>query len=88
MIPHLAALHQILNAGIQAPSAENKHYFWLQVGSESVTLHATDSASWSAHPDRKMLALMSYGAVVENITLRARAMGFATHAVWWPQQAV
>lgn len=82
MIPHTAALHQILTAGIQAPSAENKHYFWLEVGAEAVTLHATDRASWSAQPDRKMLALMSYGAVVENVTLRARAMGFLTHAKW------
>lgn len=82
MIPHTAALHQILTAGIQAPSAENKHYFWLEVGTDAVTLHATDIASWAAHPDRKMLALMSYGAVVENITVRARAMGFLTHALW------
>ncbi len=88
MIPHTAALHQILTAGIQAPSAENKHYFWLEVGADSVTLHATDSASWSAHPDRKMLALMSYGAVVENISLRARAMGFLTHAKWQPDLGI
>ena len=84
MIPHTVALHQILTAGIQAPSAENKHYFWLEVGTQSVTLHATDSASWAAHPDRKMLALMSFGAVMENIKLRAAAMGFETHAQWWP----
>jgi hypothetical protein len=82
MIPHTAALHQILTAGIQAPSAENKHYFWLEVGTDVVTLHATDSASWAAQPDRKMLALMSFGAVIENITLRARAMGYLTHASW------
>ena len=82
MIPHTAALHQILSAGIQAPSAENKHYFWLEVGREVVTLHATDSGSWAAQPDRKMLAQMSFGAVVENITLRAQAMGFSTHANW------
>ncbi len=87
MIPHITALHQILTAGIQAPSAENKHYFWLEVGVDTVTLHATDSASWTAQPDRKMLALMSFGAVVENITLRAAAMGLATHARWWPAQA-
>jgi hypothetical protein len=82
MIPHTAALHHILTAGIQAPSAENKHYFWLDVGSEVVTLHATASALWAAQPDQKMLALMSFGAVVENITLRARAMGFLTTAHW------
>jgi hypothetical protein len=82
VIPHSAALHQILTAGIQAPSAENKHYFWLEVGPDAVTLHATDSASWTAQPDQKMLALMSFGAVVENITLRAKAMGFLTQVRW------
>ncbi len=82
MIPHADALHQILTAGVQAPSAENKHYFWLEVGSQAVTLHATDCASWPMRPDRKMLALLSFGAVVENITLRAQALGFTTHASW------
>ncbi len=82
MIPHADALHQILSAGVQAPSAENKHYFWLEVGAQAVTLHATDYDSWPRRPDRKMLTLMSFGAVVENITLRAQAMGFTTHASW------
>jgi hypothetical protein len=82
MIPHADALHQILSAGVQAPSAENIHYFWLEVGAKEVTLHATDSASWKKRPDRKMLALLSFGAVVENITLRAQAMGFVTYVNW------
>lgn len=82
MIPHADALHQILSAGVQAPSAENQHDFWLEVGSQSVTLHATDYASWPMRPDRKMLALLSFGAVLENITLRAQAMGFSTQASW------
>lgn len=29
-----------------------------------------------------MLALMSFGAIVENVTLRALALGFITHASW------
>jgi nitroreductase len=82
VIPHADALHQILSAGVQAPSAENIHYFWLEVGPQTVILHATDYASWSLRPDKKMLALMSFGAVVENITLRAQALGFMTHASW------
>ena len=82
MIPDAEALRQILTAGIQAPSAENKHYFCLEVGAQAVTLHATDCASWPMHPERKMLALMSFGAVVENITLRAQALGFMTQASW------
>ncbi len=82
MIPPEDLLYQILNAGIQAPSAENIHYFWLEVGEQTVTLHATGHASWANRPDSKMLALMSYGAVVENITLRAQALGFKTHETW------
>jgi nitroreductase len=82
VIPRQDVLHQILSAGIQAPSAENRHYFWLEVGAHAVTLHATDDASWSMRPDRRMLALMSFGTVIENITLRARALGFMTHASW------
>ncbi len=82
MIPPEDVLHQILSAGIQAPSAENVHYFWLEVGEQTVILHATGYASWAKRPDLKMLALMSYGAVVENITLKARAIGFKTHEAW------
>jgi hypothetical protein len=82
VIPPEDVLHQILIAGIQAPSAENVHYFWLEVGEQTVTLHATGYASWTKRPDLKMLALMSYGAVVENITLRAQALGFKTHETW------
>ncbi len=82
MIPHAEALRKILSAGIQAPSAENVHYFWLEVGAQSMTLHATGFASWLMRPDIKMLALMSFGAVIENITLRAQTLGFQTHATW------
>jgi hypothetical protein len=82
MIPPVDTLHQILSAGIQAPSAENIHYFWLEVGAETVTLHATGYAGWQVRPDLKMLALMSFGAVVENMTLRAQTLGFKTQVVW------
>jgi hypothetical protein len=82
VIPQVDVLHQILNAGIQAPSAENVHYFWLEVGESTVTLHANTYTSWLTRPDLKMLALMSFGAVIENITLRAKALGFMTHAIW------
>jgi hypothetical protein len=82
VIPPEDMLHQILSAGIQAPSAENVHYFWLEAGEQKVILHATGYDSWTKRPDLKMLALMSYGAVVENITLKARALGFKTHETW------
>ena len=82
MRPTPELLRQILAAGIRAPSAENVHYLRFQVLDDSVRLLATDHASWAEHPHRRMLALMSYGAVIENMALRSTALGFALVAAW------
>ena len=76
MRPPSELLRQILAAGIRAPSAENVHYLQFQVLDHRVRLLATDHASWAEHPHRRMLALMSYGAVIENMALRSTALGF------------
>lgn len=76
MRPDPESLRQILAAGIRAPSAENVHYLRFQVLDDGVRLIATDHASWAEHPHRRMLALMAYGAVVENMALRSTALGF------------
>lgn len=80
MRPPTELLRQILAAGIRAPSAENVHYLRFQVLDDSVRLIATDHASWAEHPHRRMLAVMSYGAVIENMALRSTALGFALAA--------
>lgn len=76
MRPDPEPLRQILAAGIRAPSAENVHYLRFQLLDDGVRLIATDHASWAEHPHRRMLALMAYGAVVENMALRSTALGF------------
>lgn len=86
MRPPTQLLRQILAAGIRAPSAENVHYLRFQVLDDSVRLIATDHASWAEHPHRRMLALMAYGAVIENMALRSTALGFAL-ATTLPQNA-
>lgn len=77
MRPDLEHLLRILAAGILAPSAENQHYLRFQVLDSSVRLLATDCASWAELPHRQMLALLSYGAVLENIALRSEQLGYA-----------
>lgn len=77
MRPPIELLRQILAAGILAPSAENVHYLRFQVLDDGVRLIATDHASWAEHPHRRMLALMAYGAVIENMALRSAALGFS-----------
>jgi len=78
-------LHRILNAGIHAPSAENKHDLRFQNVGDSVRLLATDHASWAAQPHRQLLALLSYGAVVENIRLSSAALGHDVTVEWLPE---
>jgi len=82
MRPPLDALRRILEAGLLAPSAENKHYLEFKCDGDSVDLMATDRASWAAQPHRQMLALLSYGAVVENLALRSAELGYALSVEW------
>lgn len=84
-LPPDAALHRILEAGIRAPSAENRHYLRLRPGSEGVELISTDLATWAERPHRRLLALLSYGAVVENMALRSAELGWTLEPAWAPE---
>lgn len=84
MLPTADHLRRILEAGLCAPSAENKHYLRFQTRGDTVRLLATDTASWAELPHRRMLALLSYGAVIENISLRSLQCGYALRALLSP----
>lgn len=77
MRPNWDTLRVILAAGIQAPSAENRHYFRYAVEANNVRLVATERASWASLPHRRMLAEMAFGAVIENIVLKSLEFGQA-----------
>jgi hypothetical protein len=79
------ALREILRSGIAAPSAENRHWLRFEPAAGGVTLVATDVALWSAEPHREALARISHGAVVENMSLRAAALGYRQATQWGPQ---
>ena len=87
MLPELQQLRRILSAGILAPSAENKHYLRFRIAHDSVSLASTDRASWAALPHRRFLALLSYGAVLENIALRSAHLGHGLVADLFPDPA-
>ena len=84
-LPPDAALRRILEAGIRAPSAENRHYLRLRPGPDGVELLSTDVAIWAERPHRRLLALVSYGAVVENIALRSAELGWTLEPAWAPE---
>lgn len=80
------ALVRILQAGLRAPSAENKHHLRFEREGDEVWLLATDQASWTALPHRAYLAMVSYGAVVENMALRAASLGYRQGCRWLPEE--
>ena len=87
MRPDLEVLRPILASGILAPSADNRLHLRFQVLDDAVELIATDAASWDALPHRRWLALLAYGAVVENLALRSAASGWVLAPHWFPCEA-
>jgi hypothetical protein len=87
-LPAREAWRSILEAGLRAPSAENKHYLRFEVAADRVRLVSTDTATWAEQPHRRMLALLAYGAVIENMALRAASLGLRQHTRWWPEPAL
>jgi hypothetical protein len=84
MRPGADELWRILGSGIQAPSAENKHSMRFQVLDASVRLLTTDRPTWVERPHRRLLALLAYGAVLENMALRSIELGHAMVTTWFP----
>lgn len=84
--PLAMALHRIADAAVLAPSADNHHSFRLRPVPSGLELEAADghlAGPWH----RRVLNLVSYGAVVENITLRAASLGFGADVQWSPDAA-
>lgn len=85
-MPGTDALRRILEDGIRAPSAENMHHLRFKPTAHGVSLFTTDLPTWPSQPHRKALAMVSYGAVVENMALSSRALGLAMTPQWMPDR--
>lgn len=78
------ALMEIARSGILAPSADNNHVFRIEVTDTAIRLLPTNEFSKTKDQLRRVLGVISLGSVVENMTLRAGELGFATRAAWSP----
>ena len=83
-MPGTDVLHRILEDGIRAPSADNNHHLRFLPTCGGVELLSTDLPAWNAQPHRKALAMVSYGAVVENMALSSASRGLAMDVQWMP----
>jgi hypothetical protein len=78
------ALLDIVQAGVLAPSADNEHVFRAELLEAGIRLWP--SAAFAAHAATdllpRVLGLLSMGAVVENMRLRAGALGMTAQVRW------
>lgn len=72
-------LASLAQAAIAAPSADNRHVFRLEVEGDSLRVLATPEFL-AASTSRCVLGLVSIGAVLENLTLRAARLGLSLEA--------
>lgn len=74
----------LLQAGLRAPSADNRHTLRFAWRGDTLQMLSTDAPSWATLPHRRLLAHMAYGAVLENLHLRSLELGLALHAQEFP----
>jgi hypothetical protein len=87
-VPQLtvAEAGSILEAGILAPSADNRHLLRFEIAADEIRIWG--NPEFEAAPfHRRALALISLGAVVENMVLRAASLGFGTETGWAPDDS-
>ena len=71
---HVLAL---IDAGIRAPSADNRHRIWFEPRPDGLSVRPNHTFLGCDERHRTILSLISVGAVVENILIRATALGFS-----------
>lgn len=77
-------LLEIVGAGVLAPSADNEHVFRAEILETGIRLWPTAAFAALTTEDhlRRVLGMLSMGAVLENMRLRALELGFAAHVKW------
>lgn len=75
-------LLQVAHSGVLAPSADNRHVFQVELAESAIRLWPTPE--FHSCPDRlrRVLGLISLGAVAENMQLRAGELGLEARSRW------
>ena len=80
-------VHALLQAGMRAPSADNRHTLRFAWRGDTQLVLSTHAPSWAELPHRRLLAPMGYDAVLENLRLRSLEFGLALHEQLFPDPA-
>lgn len=77
-------LLDIARSGVLAPSADNQHVFRIELSEATLRLWPTSEFALTTDRLRRVLGLISLGAVVENMRLRAGELGLVSRTTWFP----
>lgn len=75
---------RILDSAIRAPSADNHHRFQIEIADRALRLWFPASQMPPSGGYKRALMLLSLGAVSENITLEAEALGLHAECALFP----
>ena len=85
--PERSQVLQLVAAAIKAPSADNRHHVRFSIRDNGLTLYADDFFLQCHTTHRRLLTLLSYGAVAENLRLRLTEYGWTFQPLWFPDPA-
>jgi hypothetical protein len=71
-------LAKIAESGLLAPSADNEHIFRMEFGPNFIRLWPSNAFASTSGQHRRVLGLISLGAVLENMKLCANELGYAS----------
>lgn len=77
-------LLDIVRSGVLAPSADNQHVFRIELTESAIRVWPTSEFALTTERHRRVLGLISLGAVVENMRLRAGELGLVARPHWFP----
>lgn len=81
--PNATQLTEIIRSGILAPSAENYHHAVFEPHTSGLKLWGDDVFQRMPR-HRRLLTLSGFGAMAENMVLKADTLGFGTCVNWFP----
>lgn len=82
--PDRSQVLQLVAAAVRAPSADNRHHVRFAIHDDGLALHADDFFLHCRAIHRRLLTLLSYGAVVENLRLKLTEYGWTFEPRWFP----
>lgn len=77
-------LLDIVASGVMAPSADNNHIFKFDLENEAINLRSSAEFAATHERHRRVLGMLSLGAVIENMSLRANELGLKARVNYLP----